>query len=134
MKKGKKITDAELYVMKVLWKNSPLTASQIIDELKEVTQWNPKTIHTLISRLVAKSVIGSEKKGSYKLYFPLVTEEYYQNVQTKSFLEKVYNGSFPLLITNFIKEEKLNEQEINELKAILDSQIDEGEKLYQASY
>lgn len=129
MKKGKKITEAELYVIKVLWKNSPLTASQIIDELKEVTQWNPKTIHTLISRLVAKSVIGAEKKGSYKLYFPLVTEEYYQNVQTKSFLEKVYNGSFPLLITNFIKEEKLNEQEINELKAILDSQIDEGEKL-----
>lgn len=134
MKKGKKITEAELYVIKVLWKNSPLTASQIIDELKEDTQWNPKTIHTLISRLVAKSVIGSEKKGSYKLYFPLVTEEYYQNVQTKSFLEKVYNGSFPLLITNFIKEEKLSEQEICELKAILDSQIDEGEKLYQASY
>ena len=128
MKKGKKITDAELYIMKILWKKSPLPASQIIDELKEETQWNPKTIHTLISRLVAKSVIGVQKESPCKLYFPLVSEEYYRNVQTKSFLEKVYNGSFPLLIANFIKEEKLSDQEINELKTILDSQIDEGEK------
>jgi len=116
-----KISDAEWVIMKVLWKKSPLTSSDIIKELKPITTWNPKTIHTLISRLVEKKALGVEKDTApFYLYYPLVSEEECRKIETKSFLKKVYDGSFPLLVANFVKEEKLTLQDIEELKRLLE--------------
>lgn len=115
-----KISDSEWEVMKVLWKKSPLTASEIIEILKEYTSWNPKTIHTLISRLVNKNAIKVKKDAPFYLYCPNVSENDCKKEETRSFIKKVYDGSIHLLISNFIKDEKLSKQEIEELKHILD--------------
>lgn len=120
MNKIPKISDSEWEVMKVLWKKSPLTSSEIIGILKEYSSWNPKTIHTLISRLVNKDAIRVKKGGPFYLYSPNISEEECRKVETKSFIKKVYNGSINLLISNFIKDEKLSWKEIDELKQILD--------------
>ncbi len=54
MKELPKISEAELEVMKVLWSKSPQTANEVIEELEKNMDWNPKTIRTLINRLVHK--------------------------------------------------------------------------------
>ncbi|OAA90624.1 Penicillinase repressor [Clostridium ljungdahlii] len=115
-----KISDSEWEVMKVLWKKSPLTSSEIIEILKEHSSWNPKTIHTLISRLVTKDAINVKKDEPLYLYSPNISEKECKKVETKSFIKKVYDGSINLLVSNFIKDEKLSEKEIEELKQILD--------------
>jgi len=115
-----KISDSEWEVMKVLWKKSPLTSSEIIGILKEYSSWNPKSIHTLISRLVDKDAIRVKKDESFYLYSPNVSEEECRRVETKSFIKKVYDGSIHLLISSFVKDEKLSGKEIEELKQILD--------------
>lgn len=114
-----KISDAEWQVMKIVWKNHPISASEIIDDLKCDSTWSSKTIHTLISRLVKKEALGIDKSSSHYLYSPLVSEEECKIVETKSFLQKVYDGSINLLIANFIKEDKLTEDEIEELQRML---------------
>lgn len=120
MKEFPNISDAEWQIMKVLWKNSPLNASEIIAALKPDTAWNPKTIHTLISRLVKKEALGVRKTNPFYQYYPLVSEEECVQEETKSFLHKVYDGSFHMLVANFLKEEKLSSDEIDELQRILD--------------
>jgi len=115
-----KISDSEWEVMKVLWKKSPLNASEIIKILREYIPWSPKTIHTLISRLVNKNAIEVKKDEPVYLYSPKISEEECIKKETKSFIEKVYDGSIHLLISNFIKDEKLSGEEIEELKHILD--------------
>ncbi|BAH07019.1 BlaI/MecI/CopY family transcriptional regulator [Clostridium kluyveri] len=120
LSKTPKISDSEWEIMKVLWKKSPLTSSEIIEILKEYISWNPKTIHTLISRLVKKDAIEVKKDTPFYLYYPKVSEEECRKTETKSFVKKVYNGSIHLLISNFIKNEKLSEEEIEELRKILD--------------
>ncbi|MEJ9132311.1 BlaI/MecI/CopY family transcriptional regulator, partial [Bacillus thuringiensis] len=52
MKELPKISEAELEVMKVLWSKSPQTANEVIEELEKNMDWKPKTIRTLINRLV----------------------------------------------------------------------------------
>lgn len=126
MAKAQGISEAEWFVIKTLWKAAPLSASEIIESLREETQWNPKTIHTLISRLVSKGVVGVDKNSAYHLYFPMITEAEYRDTQTESFIKKVFNGSPQLLLSHFIKREKLSRQELDELKALLDSQQGEG--------
>ncbi|WP_368490599.1 BlaI/MecI/CopY family transcriptional regulator [Clostridium sp. BJN0013] len=118
--KTPKISDSEWEVMKVLWKKSPLTSSEIIEILKEYISWNPKTIHTLISRLVKKDAIEVKKDAPFYLYYPKVSQDECRKMETRSFIKKVYNGSIHLLISNFIKNEKLSDEEIEELKQILD--------------
>lgn len=113
------ISDAEWEVMKILWKKSPLTSTQIIEAMKDNTSWSPKTIHTLISRLVKKEAVQVEKGSSLYEYTPKYTKNELRNYETKSFIKKIYDGSINLLISNFLKEEKLTPDEIKELKDIL---------------
>ncbi len=115
-----KISDSEWIVMRVIWEKNPVTASEIINRLKSVSTWNSKTIHTLISRLVNKEVLGVSKEGAYYTYYPLVSEEECTKEQTKSFLNKVYNGSLNVMVSNFLKVHKLTKEEIEELQQILD--------------
>lgn len=124
MKEFPRISDAEWQVMKVLWERSPLTSTEIIEALKLDTAWSPKTIHTLISRLVKKKALKVKKESPFYLYYPLITEQECRRVETESFLQKVYDGSFRLLVANFIKDERLSEEEIEGLKRILDDKKD----------
>lgn len=115
-----KISDAEWKVMKLLWNTAPLTSSQIIEALQKTNSWSPKTIYTLISRLVKKGAINAVKNLSCYEYTPLISENKIQTYETKSFISKIYDGSLKLLLSNFVKEEKLTSKEIEELKRILD--------------
>lgn len=121
LKELPKISDAEWQVMKVLWNESPLAASEIITALKPEADWSPKTIHTLISRLVKKEALEVKKNCSFYLYSPLVSEEECKKEEGKSFLQKVYNGSVHLMVSNFLKQEALTSEEIEALQRILDA-------------
>lgn len=120
MKDLPRISDAEWRVMKVLWEKSPLTASQVIDILKGNTTWNPKTIHTLLGRLVDKGALDVDRDATPYLYCPRVSEEECMREETKVFLEKVYDGSMKKLLASFVNYEKLSFEEIQELRRILE--------------
>ncbi|WP_434182199.1 BlaI/MecI/CopY family transcriptional regulator [Bacillus thuringiensis] len=129
MKELPKISEAELEVMKVLWSNSPQTANEVIETLEVKMDWKPKTIRTLINRLVQKEAVSyHQEKGRMYAYYPLVSEDSYLQVETKSFLSRFYGAAFKPLLVNFIKEEKLSSEDINELKRILDEKNEDNQK------
>lgn len=121
MKRMNNISDSEWKVMKVIWKKSPISGSEIVETLEGETDWNPKTIHTLIRRLVAKGAITAKKEKTYYAYYAAVSEDECVQKETKTFLEKCFNGSFNTLIANFIKDEQLSAEEIEELQNLLKS-------------
>lgn len=127
MKELPKISDAELEIMKVLWTKSPRTANEIIDKLLSTTEWKPKTIRTLINRLVQKEAVSYHQERLYA-YYPLVSQESYLQVETKSLLKRFYGAAFKPLFVNFLKEEKLSSEDINELKRILDEKAEENQR------
>ena len=120
MKEFPQISDAEWRVMQVVWENSPITANEVIDQLENNTDWKPKTIKTLIGRLVEKKVLGFHKEGKSYLYYPIVSENEGIRVESDTFLKKVFNGSLNLMLANFINEQRLSEEDIKELKRIID--------------
>jgi len=129
MRELPKISEAELEVMKVLWVESPQTANEIIERLESTTDWKPKTIRTLINRLVQKEAVSyHQEKGRLYTYYPLVSQESYLQVETKSLLKRFYGAAFKPLLVNFLKEEKLSSEDINELKRILDEKAEENRR------
>jgi BlaI family transcriptional regulator, penicillinase repressor len=114
-----RISEAEWLVMGVLWAKSPLTSTGIIEKLKPETKWSPKTIHSLMSRLVTKGALGVDKGVAPHHYFPLVTREQCVKDEINTFMKRFFNDSCSLMVTNFIQDNKISPDEIEQLKQIL---------------
>ncbi|HDI3056908.1 TPA: BlaI/MecI/CopY family transcriptional regulator [Clostridium botulinum] len=119
MKDIPKISAAEWEVMKLLWKENPLTSEKIINSLTEKMDWSTQTVKTFITRLLKKEAIGFEKVGRAYNYYPLISEDECIKAENQSFLQKVYDGAVGMLFTRFLEEETLSEEEIEELEQIL---------------
>lgn len=121
MKGLPQISEAEYEVMKIIWEQGSARSSEIIEKLTVSTEWKPKTIQTLITRLVGKGVIKSEKgEGKAYIYKPCVDESEYKKQEGKTFLQRIYNGSVKMMMMHFLKEQQLSKAEIQELKDLLD--------------
>lgn len=123
MREIPQISEAELEVMKVLWELKQATSAQIVGRLGQNTQWKPKTIQTLITRLVSKYAVMAKDTGNKAfLYIPVVKEEEYKAYANESFLKKIYNGSINMMLASFIKEKKLSKDDIESLKKLLEEE------------
>jgi len=120
MKRIPRISEAEWQVMRVLWAGAPRTANEVVDALAPTTTWKPKTIKTLINRLLKKKALGFEKKGRAYHYYPLVNETECITAESRSFLRRVYGGALQPMLAHFLETEELSPEEIEELKRILD--------------
>ncbi|MFD0868121.1 BlaI/MecI/CopY family transcriptional regulator [Paenibacillus residui] len=121
-----RISSSEWEIMKNLWNaKKPLTANEIIQSLKVQTNWSPKTVRTLIGRLVQKNVIGIDHTGPSYKYYPLVTEEEGTKLETHSFLAKMRGISIKPILVHFLDEQKLSKEDIMELKNLLEKKEEE---------
>lgn len=66
------ISEAEFEVMKIVWKYAPISTNEITERLAKTTSWSPKTIQTLIKRLVTKGALAYEKQSRVFVYTPLI--------------------------------------------------------------
>jgi len=112
--------------MRVLWTKSPATAKDVVSALEAQTRWNPKTILTLINRLVAKGALSYTRQARGHLYYPKVTERECMRAESRSFLERVYGGALQPMLAQFVQEANLSEQDIAELRRILDERQPRG--------
>ncbi len=120
MKNLPQISDTEWQVMKIIWASAPITANEVIEKLEGVTSWKPKTVKTLLGRLVRKKAIAFNKDGRIYVYYPLVAENECVKAESRSFLDKVYGGALNMMFANFLEEQELSREDIEELKRILD--------------
>ena len=116
-----KITEAEWLIMKILWVDGTLTSLEIIESLKTNSTWSPTTIQTFISRLVKKGAVGVIKESKSYRYYPIVLEEQLRKEETGNLIDKIYNGSKKLFLKSFINDVDLTEEDIQELKKMLDN-------------
>src|SRR2546423_3742127 len=114
------ISDAEWLVMKAIWEEPPRTTNQVVQALEDKTDWKPKTIHTLLSRLVRKGALEFERAGREYLFHPLVSAEDCEHAASRPFLRRFFEGELAPFLTRFIEKEDLSPDEIEELKSILD--------------
>ena len=115
-----KISDAEWTVMNALWEKSPATANQIIETVGPSASWKPKTVRTLINRLVAKGAVAFEKVGRQYNYRPLLSQGQCIQDETTSFLARAGANALKPMLAAFIEEQNFGPDEIEELKKVLD--------------
>lgn len=126
MKDLPQISEAEYEVMKIIWKNAPISTNEVIEKLTVTSKWSPKTIQTLLLRLVKKGALSYEKNSRVFVYTPLVQQSEYLDHENKSFLNRFYNGQLHSMVLNFLENDKLSDADIAELKGILAKRFKKG--------
>ena len=120
------ISDAEYQVMKAIWlAGTPLNTNEVVERLEASTSWKPKTIHTLLSRLVKKGALQYEKDGRVFVYTPLVEESEILAQENDSFLNRFYDGALNPMVVSLLEQDKLSNDDIIALKRILDEKLSE---------
>lgn len=120
------ISEAEYEVMKIVWKHAPINTNEITEKLLQSTSWSPKTIQTLIKRLVTKGVLTYEKQSRVFVYTPLVKESEYICQESNSFLNRYYDEDITAMLSAYIENDKLTEPEIETLRSLLSKRGKKG--------
>lgn len=114
------ITDAEWEVMNILWDQPNASAMDVSDALRDRKGWSPKTVKTLLARLVRKGVLKYREDGNRYVYTAAIPRQKYIKEESASFLERVFGGETTPALVHFVKSARMTQEEIDELRRILD--------------
>jgi len=125
MKPLPRISDAEWAVMTAIWDRHPLAALEVVEALAD-RGWSPRTVKTLLARLVKKGALRLEVEGQRYLYSPEFPRERYLREESESFLAR-HGGSASPLLAHFVRAGRLSAKDLAELRRLLDD-ADAGEE------
>ena len=115
----KRLPDAELEIMKVIWHNPcPISTSEVKKLIDDETdnKWTQQTLQTLLNRLIAKNFLRKDKRGKEYIYAPLVAEKDYIEYESGQFLKKMHSGSVVGLVKALFDSNKISESDISEIE------------------
>ena len=115
------LSQGEWRIMNLLWKKKNRTIMEMVEDFAGVTDWDK---HTLIVML--KGVVAYETVGRAKHYYPVGKQADFVQQETKSFLDRVYRGSFGEMLTTMVKQEQLSEQDLKQLRQLLEETEEKG--------
>lgn len=112
------VSDYELELMKVIWANGGTALyAEIVEALSQKgMNWTKNTIITLLSRLIDKGYLKTNKVGRRNRYLALIQEGEYQLTQTEHFVDKIYGGNVKGIVLALLQTEMLSAEDYETLK------------------
>ncbi len=118
----KKLGEAEVEIMQVLWDSAPpVTSNYILKELQGRRRWQLSTLMTSLSRLEHKGFISCNRSTGTNLYSAVITESDYKTKAGKHFLEQLYNNSIQNMVASLYNSKAIKESDLAELRSYLDT-------------
>jgi len=109
--------------MNVVWdQRGPVTAQQVHEQLGSDKDWSPRTVKTLLGRLVKKAALEFEVDGRRYLYRAAVTREACVRAESASFTARVLGGRASPLVAYFVREGHLSRADVEELLRLLEKE------------
>ena len=118
MKKLNRLPEAELTVMRAVWRlEPPVPTGAIRTRLEKERPWNLSALQTLLARLTERGFLSVGKEGRQNVYTPLVDEGAYLAFESAPFLE---GRGLPGLVAALYDSRSVSREELAELRAFLD--------------
>ena len=116
----RRISDAELHVMEVLWAaDQPLTATEVADRIEPERGWTLATVKTMLSRLAAKGALSHREDGRRYFYSPAIERDSYVGSESRRFVDRLFGGRLSPLVARLAEEDQLDDDDIAAIEAIL---------------
>lgn len=114
------LSDGEWKIMKLLWEKSPYTLGELAKRLERETGWTRATVFVMLKRLIAKGAVRVDEEARVHEYYPIIKHREVIPEETESFLNRVCDGSIGVLFSALTERKALSDNDIAELRRILD--------------
>ena len=114
-----KLFDSEAKIMEILWEKGSLSAKDISKIAADTIGWNKNTTYTILKKLEAKGVIHREDPGF--ICTALVSKNQAQRAAVDSVVKQIFGGSRKALFSALLEEESLSDDELAELRRLIDN-------------
>lgn len=111
-----KIFESEYRFCLVLWEHEPIRSTELARLCREKLGWSKTTTYTVIRRLSERGVVKNENA----VVTSLISKEQAQCSELDELMEKKFEGSLPAFIAAFGKRQNLTEDEIEEIRRIIE--------------
>lgn len=119
--KIKRLGDAELEIMLVIWDTSePVTSNYILERLHGRRNWALSTLMTTLARLANKGFVYCDRSTRTNYYSALISAQDYRAKESRSFLERLYGNSLHNLVTSLYDSNTINENDLSELRKFIE--------------
>ena len=120
-------TDAEIEILKVLWRRGPSTVREVFDALGEVKTTGYTTVLKMLQIMWEKGLVARDETERAHRYEPAFAEELTQRQMVGDLLRRVFDGSAKKLVLQALSTERASADELTEIRRMLD-ELEGGEK------
>jgi predicted transcriptional regulator len=121
------LTEVELQILRVLWKQGPSTARQVHQQLTKIRDTNYSTTVKMLSVMLQKTLVKRDESVRPQIYRPVATQQRTRQRMLKDLIQKAYDGSAGSLVLQALASQKASAKELAEIRQLLD-QLEGGAK------
>ncbi|KXG77111.1 BlaI/MecI/CopY family transcriptional regulator [Thermotalea metallivorans] len=114
-----KLFDAEYKFVSIIWDNEPINSTELVKLCADKLGWKKSTTYTVLKKLCERGILRNRDATVTSL----VKREDVQRYESRTVLEKTFDGSLPKFLTAFLSGRTLSEQEAEELKRIIEEAV-----------
>lgn len=118
--KSTTLTEAELRLMDVFWRQKSATVQQVLDALLEKPALAYNSVLTTVRILETKGYLRHEKDGRAFVYSPVVERKEASRLEVARLVHRFFGNSHEQLVLNMIEDESLDSAELGRLRQLLD--------------
>jgi len=126
------ITDAERVIMEIVWHEAPLGSAEIARRAQREQDWSPKTVQTLIARLVGKRALAREPAGRGYRYRPAVARGDYIAARGRGLIRRLFGGRVTPLVAAFAETDSIAADDLEQLRALVE-RLERNERALSAN-
>ena len=111
-----KIGESEARFANLIWDNEPVASGELSRIAEEKLGWKKTTSFTVLKRLCNKGLF----KNDHSTVTSLVSREQFYSGQGEKLVDTAFKGSLPVFFAAFTERKGLKQEEIDEIRRMLD--------------
>ncbi len=116
-----KLGEVESRFADMIWEREPLSMRELVGLCERELHWKRTTTYTVLKKLNEHGIFQMKEKQVTSL---ISREDYYAG-RSEQFVKETFQGSLPAFIAAFTKRRALTEQEISEIREMIDGYPDD---------
>ncbi len=113
-------TDAELAILRVLWRLGPSTVKEVQENLARRAPTGYTTVLKLLQIMIEKGLVTRDETQRAHLYTARLPEEETQSQLVGDLLDRVFEGSAGRLVMQALAARPASAEELAEIRRLLD--------------
>jgi BlaI family penicillinase repressor len=118
-----KLSQPQIELMKVLWKQDRLSVSQVHEQLNQLKPLALTTVATMLKRLQEKGIVSHEKAGRQYLYTAQVSEQQVRTSMLGNLLNHLFDGEPEALVHHLVDHEQVSAEDLQKIRDLLDQEV-----------